>query len=344
MISLCLICRNDSKNVARLITEARPYVSEIICVDTGSIDDSVKAAQQAGADVVRESPELLASDGSLRSFSEARQLSYALSTKPWQLWLDTDDTLSDWSALSKVLSNAETLCKAADAPVSVSLWYDYSWTEDRKHCIQSYTRERLVHRDDHLGWRRPIHEYIKIRSTVAAATCPKDVLRVVHLSQGARGIENDRNLKILKRWELDGVEEDIDLCALYYYLGDEYFARENYNEAYKYFSMSREVPASKGSYDMRAAYRAGLTLIETRNYTRAAAYFSELLASGQHYAQFYWELSRAQALLGASKQAKETLKSSAKKEFIVGENPLVYVPLARYFSLPENFSDLEEAA
>ena len=45
-ISACTIAKNEAKTIARSIESYKDYVDEIIIVDTGSTDDTVKIAVQ----------------------------------------------------------------------------------------------------------------------------------------------------------------------------------------------------------------------------------------------------------------------------------------------------------
>lgn len=314
-VSLCVINRNDSANLARLVRAARKHVSEIVVVDTGSTDDSVSSARAAGADVVREAPELLEC-GELLSFSRARALSYELSTCQWQFWLDTDDDLSDWDALARAIDVAERARDAFGRGISIRMWYDYSWNDDRSECTQSFSRERITHRDDGWEWKRPVHEYLETNGQ------SRDVLvnspRVVHLSQGARGVANDRNLRILQRWLRDGGDAE-DPTALFYYLGDEMLARDRFGEAVEFFD---RVPEGNWWYE-RAQFRAIRALVGERSLFDAGDRADALIKKFPDVADFRWEMSRIMLALGYRDEAKGMLLSANGCRQITGENDLL---------------------
>jgi len=46
-----MIARNEGHQIARAINSVLPIVDEVIVVDTGSVDDTVKAAESLGAKV-----------------------------------------------------------------------------------------------------------------------------------------------------------------------------------------------------------------------------------------------------------------------------------------------------
>ena len=324
-LALCVICRDDADNVARLVTEARKYVHEIVIVDTGSTDGSPARAREAGADVVTEAAAELNTAGHLRSFGEARQLSYDIAVSPWRLWLDTDDTLNDWTALPEIAMVGNRL-RQERGPISVELRYDYSWTPDRSRCMQSFYRERFTHRDDGWSWHRPVHEYLNCKSQVTKVRPPH--LWVTHLSQGARGIANDRNLRILREWErTTGPAEDPG--TLYYYLGDEMLARDNWAEAVAYFNKVHE----GSSFKLQALFRTGRAMINSQMYDEAIKHFNAAILKHGQVAHLHWELSRALWNTGNRSEALHVLAGSEKFEPINSEDPGLFCHLANAMGL-----------
>ncbi len=85
-MSLCMIARNESHQIAKAIESALPIVDEVIVVDTGSVDDTVKVAESLGAKVYFHPWN--------DDFSEARNTSLKYANKDWILVLDADETIS----------------------------------------------------------------------------------------------------------------------------------------------------------------------------------------------------------------------------------------------------------
>ena len=50
-ISVCLICKNEEKNLESCLLSLRDYVEEIVVVDTGSTDSSISISKK-WADIV----------------------------------------------------------------------------------------------------------------------------------------------------------------------------------------------------------------------------------------------------------------------------------------------------
>lgn len=84
-ISACLIIKNEAAVLADCLASIRPYVEEIVVVDTGSTDTSIEIAQAAGARVLSIAwPE---------SFSAARNIGLAAATQPAIFIIDADERL-----------------------------------------------------------------------------------------------------------------------------------------------------------------------------------------------------------------------------------------------------------
>jgi tetratricopeptide (TPR) repeat protein len=85
LISLCLIVRNEARDLPRCLASVAGLVSELIVVDTGSTDETPAIAQAHGAILLRHR---WADD-----FAEARNVALAHATGDWILHLDADEEL-----------------------------------------------------------------------------------------------------------------------------------------------------------------------------------------------------------------------------------------------------------
>src|SRR5438552_10806548 len=81
-ISLCMIARDAENSLAKSLASAKPFVDEIIVVDTGSLDRTPSIATEMGARVFH----LPWAD----DFSVARNHSIEQATGDWIVWMDAD--------------------------------------------------------------------------------------------------------------------------------------------------------------------------------------------------------------------------------------------------------------
>lgn len=85
-ISLCMIVKNEEKALPKCLKSVKHFVDEMIVLDTGSTDNTVKVAQNFGAKVYRFQW--------CNDFSAARNESLKYVKGDWILVLDADETLT----------------------------------------------------------------------------------------------------------------------------------------------------------------------------------------------------------------------------------------------------------
>jgi tetratricopeptide (TPR) repeat protein len=86
-ISLCMIVRDEERDLPRLLASVQGVVDELCVVDTGSTDRTVSLALEAGARVE--------SFTWCDDFAAARNASLAMATGDWVLVLDADEALEE---------------------------------------------------------------------------------------------------------------------------------------------------------------------------------------------------------------------------------------------------------
>src|SRR3990172_9025878 len=84
-ISLCMIVKNEEEHVARCLQSVKDVADEIIVIDTGSTDATVKIARSFGARVSKFKW--------IDDFSAARNFGLGKATKEWIFIMDADDVL-----------------------------------------------------------------------------------------------------------------------------------------------------------------------------------------------------------------------------------------------------------
>jgi glycosyltransferase involved in cell wall biosynthesis len=84
-LSLCMIVKNEARNLSRSLGPLSPYFDEVVVVDTGSTDETALLAKQYGAKVC-EVPWR-------NDFSFARNHSIEQASGDWILWFDADNRM-----------------------------------------------------------------------------------------------------------------------------------------------------------------------------------------------------------------------------------------------------------
>src|SRR5262245_46048601 len=85
-LSLCMIVRDSSRTLGDSLASVRPWVDELVVVDTGPHGDSLEIAARFGA-TVSDFPWC-------DDFSAARNEPLNRASGDWLFWMDADDTIS----------------------------------------------------------------------------------------------------------------------------------------------------------------------------------------------------------------------------------------------------------
>jgi tetratricopeptide (TPR) repeat protein len=85
-VALVMIARDEAASIARALTSAQPYVSRMIVLDTGSVDDTPAIAAGCGAEVH--------AFAWVDDFAAARNAALAHSDAAWNLVLDADEWIA----------------------------------------------------------------------------------------------------------------------------------------------------------------------------------------------------------------------------------------------------------
>jgi len=142
-ISLCMIARNEEKDLPRCLEQIRDHVDEIILVDTGSTDRTVEIAESHGARVLHRAWD--------DDFSAPRNLALEQATGDWILVLDADEVVTDAS-----LPMIRDLCSVGCACGYHMCFYNEHETE-RSHGI---TMVRLFRNLPGIRYQNAIHEQV----------------------------------------------------------------------------------------------------------------------------------------------------------------------------------------
>lgn len=89
-LALVMIVRDEARSLGRCLESVRPWVDEMLVLDTGSIDASLDIARSAGARVERFAWR--------DDFAAARNAALALSGAAWNLVLDADEWIVEGGA------------------------------------------------------------------------------------------------------------------------------------------------------------------------------------------------------------------------------------------------------
>lgn len=256
-ISVCIIAKNEEKNIEKCLQKLHRHPLEIIVVDTGSTDHTKELAEKY-ADQVLDFPWC-------DDFSKARNFSIAQAKNDWVLIIDCDEFVErfDFSAIQKLM---------AQYPDAIGQLYRDNICYDKdKNILHSYDYvERLFNRNVY-KYEGNIHEQV-VRLDGGELLAFEMPLTVTHT--GYAGTDDDLTLKAQRNIsmllaELHKTPKD---PYLYYQLGESYMLISDYENAYSYFDQGFYLEVDENlEYVQRMIISYGYSLLYTNRIEKALA-------------------------------------------------------------------------
>jgi glycosyltransferase involved in cell wall biosynthesis len=177
-ISLCMIVKNEEKNLGRCLGSVKDIVDEIIIVDTGSTDNTKQIARDYDAKIFDFSW--------IDDFSAARNYSFSLASKEYTMWLDADDIVLDKD--QRFLSDLK-IYLVPDFH-SVTMNYSVGDVGNGRNTLK-VRRNRLVKTNESFRWKGYVHEYLEVSGPIFHSD-----VTVTHIGKHGRSL---RNLQIYEK-------------------------------------------------------------------------------------------------------------------------------------------------
>ena len=204
-----MIVKDEEAVLSRCLESVKGVVDEIVVVDTGSTDETVKIAKRY-TDCVLFFPWV-------DDFSAARNFAFSKATGDYLMWLDADDILPEASRARFPTLRAQL---EQEGPDLVKCPYDAAFETSGAPAYTFY-RERIIKRSAGFLWQGRVHECIAPRGKILVSD-----VRVTHL--GSEKPRGTRNLHIYQRQLSEGVP--LSPRDKFYY-GRELFYNKLYLEA-----------------------------------------------------------------------------------------------------------------
>jgi glycosyltransferase involved in cell wall biosynthesis len=250
-ISLCMIVKDEEKNLVRCLESVKDKVDEIVIVDTGSVDSTKEIAAKYGAKILDYEWD--------NDFGKARNVGIEAATGDWILVLDADEEL---------LGSKEELQQMVNVPVRkpVSYLLRIENVMDGGAQVEHHMARLFTHAD-HIVFEGPIHEHVKsTRDNLISVVCDK--IKIRHYGYGSK-VVNDKN-KTFRNIEslLAELEKNPDSAFFRYHLGVTYRVKGENDKAIEQFELWHKLILElKEQVDVSMGY---------------AAYLGSLLTAGRH--------------------------------------------------------------
>ncbi len=216
-LSACTIVKNEEKNIVKWLEVMKQVADEIVIVDTGSTDQTVEIAIQAGAKVYHYQWN--------QDFAAAKNWTISKAHGKWILFLDADELFSE----DTIKSLREKLLE--DAQADILLCKMINVDDNGKECDQFY-QTRIFRNLPQICYTGRIHEYLTSQTTHKIKLEKAEDIVIYHTGYQADLIQEKakRNLEIL----LEDIAKHGENPRYYAYLCDAYFSLEKYADAIKY--------------------------------------------------------------------------------------------------------------
>ena len=248
-ISACYIAKNEASTLPLSLASLAQYVDEIIVIDTGSIDDTIKIAKQYGA--------LVFSFPWQDDFSAARNYALEKASGDWIVFLDADEYFTSDTAvnLRAVLKKYEETNRRGGLLIPL---YNID-TDNDNEIISDTLTLRIFYKNPDYHYEGIIHEELweKGEPIREFYVVPATELKLLHTGYSSHlsKTKAERHLKLLLQ-ELSSTSHPE---RLYMYLADAYWGLDEKEKARYYAQLDVENGRRETTYASRS-YRILLQL------------------------------------------------------------------------------------
>lgn len=230
-ISLCMIVKNEENVLDRCLGSVKDIVDEIIIVDTGSTDSTVKIAEKYNAKIFYYKWD--------NSFSNARNCSIKNAAKDWILIMDADDEFEkrDTDKLLKLVND-----KSSNTNVYFLETLSYCGDDPNNGDTTMNLNVRLIRNRMGYKFTGNIHEQIMRSPEDNNKTDAIKIgdIRFYHYGYLNKVVEakdkRKRNMGLIQK-ELD---KDPHNSFMLFNMGNEYYAMKDCKQALEYYMKSYE--------------------------------------------------------------------------------------------------------
>ncbi len=302
--ALVLIARDEARCISRCLDSVKPLVDALIVVDTGSSDDTVKLAREAGASVYRFTW--------CDDFSAARNAALEFADADWNLILDADEWLDD---------ERGDLARAIAAPAEfigllpVASEFDL---QGRTELAISWI-PRLLPRG--VRYRGRVHEQpvTELPRRHLASRVRHDGYRLATLEK-----KKGRNRALLHRM-LDDAADD---AYLHYQLGRDYEIYGQFEDAAGAYTRALELSSMDDRFRHDLVVRTLYTLKQLQRHSDATRFAEHEMANWPRSPDFYFALGDLLLDYATSNPGQATdllpmIEASWLKCLEIGDQPLL---------------------
>jgi GT2 family glycosyltransferase/Flp pilus assembly protein TadD len=265
-VSLCMIVKNEEKNLPRCLASLKPIVDELVIVDTGSSDSTRDIARLFGADLVD-----VPWNG---DFSAARNAGLEQARGDWILVMDADEVISqlDYGEFKKLLESRSV-----------------AWIITTRNYMVKVNIEKWQRNDGHY----PLEE-------AAAGWTPSDKVRLFP-NRPAICFQNPIHEMVepsLRQLKIEMRAAPVVVHHYGYLDQDSMFEKKR-----EYYRLGKDKLQRYGGSDPKALYELAVQAAEVEEFEEAIGLWERLLRQQADVAVAYFNLGYCQLKLGRYAEA-----------------------------------------
>jgi GT2 family glycosyltransferase/tetratricopeptide (TPR) repeat protein len=241
-LSLCMIVRDNERTIRAALESVRPWVDEMVVVDTGSTDRTPEIARELGARVFQ--------FPWCDDFSAARNESLRHALGHWIFWMDSDDTIDAENG-----RNLRDLARREAPPGVLGYLMQVHCPGNQENGnadVLAVDHVKMFRNRPELRFEGRIHEQILLAIRRAGGTVEWTNIFVVHSgsdqSPEGRAKKQERDLRLL---HLQNAEQPDHTFTLFN-LGMTYSDMGDYAEAARYLERSIDGAGPEDSHLRKA--------------------------------------------------------------------------------------------
>lgn len=270
-----MIVKDESEFIEKAIVAAKPFVQEIVVVDTGSMDETPVLVENLGAKLFRKKWN--------DDFSEMRNFSIQMATQPYILVMDADEIMIEGSIDTLQI----LLKKISENPGSAGTITILS--ETMTGDISTTALVRIFPNDGHYCYKGKIHEQLTYNGESIRYKVDSQ-MKVNHLgytqSQISKKNKYERNLDLL----MNELTESSDISYIQFQIGRTYYVMKNYVQAEHFFNkcIEFELENSKRNFLSLALLTQGYCYIHLRKFDVLLDYYQFAIDLFPDYTDLYF--------------------------------------------------------
>ncbi len=227
-VSVCYIVKNEEKNLPISLETVKDIADELVIVDTGSTDSTLRIAEEAGARVFHFQW--------CDDFAAARNHALDQATGDWIVFLDADE---GFLHPEKVLAKLREI-DGRRPPVDGVIVADINISPETGEQLGICRPVRAFRNLPRIRYQGRIHETIASRDGTLRLCQDDGGMSMYHTgyTEGVRIQKAKRNLRLLLRDAAENGEQQ----GQYMYLAQCYFGLEDYKAALRYAVLALDSP------------------------------------------------------------------------------------------------------